>query len=271
VHGEVIAVDWSGSADPAGHIALAVAHGGRLQHLEAMWSRVHAVREIVERAAGATGPLVVGLDFSFSLPGWFLRDRGLAEAPDLWPLVAAEGEDWLARCVPPFWGRPGHPRPELEAHFRRTELECQPVAGVRPKSTFQIGGAGAVGAGSLRGMPFLTELSDAGFAIWPFDAAGDRTVLEIYPRLCTGPVNKSSPAARRAALAPWVAAGALDDAQAADAGDSADAFDATLSALVLSRQMPSLTSLGAATEAIDRLEGRIAPVGQGSVATPPPR
>ncbi len=266
--GEAIAVDWSGSAHPAGHLVLAVARLGRLVHLEAPRSREHAISAVVERARTVAGPVVVGLDFSFSLPAWFLRRRGLAAATELWPVVATEGEDWLARCDPPFWGRPGRRRPDLEAHFRRTELECEPVAGIRPKSTFQIGGAGAVGTGSLRGMPFLTELSDAGFAIWPFDAATGRTVVEIYPRLCTGPVNKSSPVARRAALEPWVAAGALGAGQAVVAADSDDAFDAALSAVVMSRHLPSLATLPASTDEIDRLEGRIAPIRQGSVATP---
>ena len=44
-------------------------------------------------------------------------------------------------------------------------------------------GNGQVGAGSVRGMPFLTRLRAAGFAIWPFDPPSDRTVLEIYPSL----------------------------------------------------------------------------------------
>ena len=60
------------------------------------------------------------------------------------------------------------------------------------KSTFQIGGAGSVGTGSLRGMPHLRRLRQAGFSIWPFHSASPWTVMEIYPRLLTGPVHKSS-------------------------------------------------------------------------------
>ena len=41
------------------------------------------------------------------------------------------------------------------------------LTSVRPKSTFQIGGAGAVGTGSLRGMPHLLTLREAGCAVWP--------------------------------------------------------------------------------------------------------
>jgi hypothetical protein len=42
-------------------------------------------------------------------------------------------------------------------------------------------------------MALLDELSDAGFAIWPFDDPADRNVVvEICSRLLTGPVVKTS-------------------------------------------------------------------------------
>lgn len=55
--------------------------------------------------------------------------------------------------------------------LRRTDRERPAVGGIRPTSGFQIGGAGAVGTGAVRGMPMLARLRAAGFAIWPFDAA----------------------------------------------------------------------------------------------------
>jgi hypothetical protein len=134
------------------------------------------------------------------------------------------------------------------------------VAGIRPKSVFQIGGAGAVGTGSLRGMPSLLRLSDAGFAIWPFDAVTDRTVFELYPRLCTGPVKKSDPVARAGAVLEWMVRGALDDRLALLAASSEDAFDAAVSALVVSAQWPSLAALGPVRDETERLEGYILPV-----------
>jgi len=91
-----------------------------------------------------------------------------------------EGEDWLAECAPPFWGRPGRPRPVLAEHLRRAEKAIS-VAGISPKSVFQVGGAGAVGTGSVRGMPYLPQLRQAGFSIWPFDPASPWTVLESTP------------------------------------------------------------------------------------------
>jgi hypothetical protein len=257
---EIVAVDWSGARDPRGRIWLAVARGGRLHELFPATSREAAVDAIVERGRAATGPLAVGLDFAFSLPAWFLHERGLASAPDLWRLVASDGERWLAECAPPFWGRPGRARPACEAHFRRTELDCEPVAGIRPKSVFQIGGAGAVGTGSLRGMPHLLRLAEAGFAVWPFDATSDRTVFELYPRLCTGPVRKSDPVARAGAVLGWMARGELDDELALLAASCEDAFDAAASALVVSAQRSVFADLPRARDDTERLEGRILPV-----------
>jgi hypothetical protein len=61
---------------------------------------------------------------------------------------------------------------------------------------FQINRAGAVGTGSLRGMPILRQLHDEGFSIWPFDTSGWPRVIEIYPRLLTDVVKKSNRASR---------------------------------------------------------------------------
>ena len=57
------------------------------------------------------------------------------------------------------------------------------VAGFPAKSVFQLVGNGQVGRGSVRGMPHLARLRAEGFAIWPFDGARDRLVVEIYPSL----------------------------------------------------------------------------------------
>ena len=198
--------------------------------------------------------MVVGLDFAFSLPAWFLEQRGLGSAHELWALADREAEGWLAACLPPFWGRGRTPRPE-QVHFRRTELDVPVTAGIRPKSVFQIGGAGAVGTGSLRGMRLLHRLSEAGFSVWPFDPPGWPRVVEIYPRLLTGPVNKSSADGRAACLAAehpglagellWLAA------------SSEDAFDAAVSALVMAEHLDELGALEPASDRVAGLEGLI--------------
>ena len=172
----------------------------------------------------------------------------------MWQLAAQEGEGWLATCAPPFWGRPGRPRPTLPEHFRRTERSLS-VGGISAKSTFQVGGAGAVGTGSIRGMPHLRQLREAGFAIWPFDPPSPWTVLEIYPRLCTGPVHKSNLAQRARYLdeSPWV----LSDRFAAAMVGSEDAFDTAISALVMHEHLPDLATLRQTSDPVTLLEGDV--------------
>jgi hypothetical protein len=254
---DVIAVDWSGALrGERRKIWLAEVADGRLVRIEAGRDRAELVRHLVERAA--RGPLAVGLDFSFSLPAWFLREHGLATAPDLWQRVARDGERWIAACRPPFWGRPGRPRPQLDPErppYRRTEGEALPVRGVRPKSTFQLGGAGSVGTGALRGMPWLLELAAAGLAVWPFDDVRAPFALEIYPRALTGAVVKTNRAARQRLL-PGRFPG-QDRGLLARAASSDDAFDAAVSALVMGRHALELERLEPARDAVERLEGRI--------------
>lgn len=175
----VIAVDWSGAARSAPKTMwLAGLDRGTLAGPEAGRSRAE-VTELVLAEAERDPDLVVGLDFAFSLPGWYLRERGIASAPAAWDLVAREGEAWLANPPPPFWRAR---KPELaENWLRRTELDVS-RPGARPKSVFQLGGRGQVGTGSLRGMPFLRRLRER-FAIWPFDEPQLPLVVEIYPRL----------------------------------------------------------------------------------------
>lgn len=188
------------------------------------------LRERAEREEA----LAVGLDFAFGFPAWFARDLGARNGPEAWQAAAAHGEDWLARCPPPFFGRKGKRRPPLDPGkplWRRTELEHPPVAGIAPKSIFQIGGAGAVGTGSLRGMPLLPALERSGFSIWPFARAQPPFAAEIYPRWFTGPLSKSLRRSRALHLAnhPLPAPRALVEL----AESSEDAFDAALSALAL--------------------------------------
>jgi hypothetical protein len=252
---KVCAVDWSGQAGGGGRtIWLAEVAGGELVSLQNGRGREALADRLLELAAEEPR-LIVGFDFAFSLPAWFLIERGLADAPALWKLAAAEAEGWLASGEPPFWGRPGSRRPELAAHFRQTELLAPAVGGIRPKSPFQVGGAGAVGTGSLRGMAVLRRLRQAGFSIWPFDPFGWPLVVEIYPRLLTGAVSKKRLEARRTYLAALVPA-LPEEFQLAAIG-SDDAFDAAISALAMARHVAELTNLPVIDEPWARLEGQI--------------
>jgi hypothetical protein len=249
-----IAVDWSGRrAGSRRRIWLAEARDGTVVRLEHGRTRDEVAAHLVELAR-VERDLVVGLDFSFSLPAWFLRERGFASVEELWAAAAAEGETWLAECRPPFWGRRGARRPDLPAHLRATEATLA-VGGIRPKSTFQVSGAGSVGAGSIRGFPVLTRLRAAGFAIWPFDDGVLPVAIEIWPRALTGPVVKTDRDARAAYLAAHFPT--LDPATCEHAIAGDDAFDAVVSALVLARHADALRSLPRAVDPEVSLEGAV--------------
>jgi hypothetical protein len=68
---------------------------------------------------------------------------------------------------------------------------------------FQIGGAGAVGTGSIRGMLYLRNLREGGFSVWPFDPPNPHTAMEIRPRALTGPVTKSDMSSGERYLGTW--------------------------------------------------------------------
>ena len=236
---------------------LAEACEGRITRIECGRDRAEIVEHLI--ACAASEPrLVAGIDFAFSFPRWFLEARGMSSAHELWDCVAERGETWLAHCPHPFWGKPGVPRPtpnSAQSAWRQTENETTRVRGVGPKSIFQIGGAGSVGTGSLRGMPYLARLRDAGFAIWPFDAPRLPMVVEIYPRELTGAVNKSS----RIARALYVQAHLPHESHAIQdlASSTEDAFDAAISAACMQRFARDFARLGATREDLDPLEGRI--------------
>ena len=169
----VIAVDWSGARRPQGIWLAAVRDGVVVE------SRPVATREeAIDDVAGRASPIIAGFDFSFSVPAWFATELGCATVEQIWARAAADGERWLHPTLP-FWRARCAVPPDRR--FRRCEGRY-PTA----KSVFQLVGDGQVGAGSVRGMPLLESLRDAGFAIWPFDAAG--------PAPCSRSVERTPPA-----------------------------------------------------------------------------
>ncbi len=250
---EFVAVDWSGAVTgEAARIWIARATDGVLTALDAPGSRA-AVRDVLLDRRRTMSPCVVGLDFAFSVPAWFAEQRGWRDADAVWAAAEADGERWLTDCEPPFWGRPGKRRSH-PANDGLRATERHGPATWRPKSVFQVGGAGSVGTGSIRGMPMLRTLRRAGYAIWPFDAAGTHTVVEIYPRAFTGAVVKSSGEARADHLAhhhPTV-----PEAFRAVMTRSEDAFDAGISAIVMSAT-PQSPEAWLRPDALEVIEGRI--------------
>jgi hypothetical protein len=225
----VIAVDWSGARGDVPHrgIWITAQRGEVVIEDRGTWSRSDAV----EFVASTRGPVVAGFDFSFGVPAWFARERGCDTIDELWQSAACDGEEWL-RPTPPFWRTACGLPPDRR--FRRCEARLR-AHGFAPKSVFQLVGNGQVGAGSVRGMPHLARLRAAGFAIWPFDAASDRMVLEIYPSLLR-------------ARFPDFAGGDHP---------SRDAADARVSARVMATRAEELSRLSPASDHVTRLEGDV--------------
>ena len=252
----IFAIDWSGDRiNAVRRIWLAEAVDGELVRLENGRDR-DAIAGFLLEEAQRDPRFIVGLDFAFSFPFWFCEKLGATAVTDVWREVALNGEQWLRLCTTPFWGRRGTSCIPVDQRFRATERDVGLRGlGARPKSVFQVAGAGAVGTGSLRGMPILQRLHDAGFRIWPFDSPGWPMVVEIYPRALSGPVNKSSHEKRRQYLSETFPHLARRDVAAA--GSCEDAFDAAVSALVMQQRTAELATLSKAADRRDLLEGRI--------------
>ena len=249
----VLAIDWSGKLKRAEEFLwLADVHDGKLVDLRNGLTREQLISRVIETAK--EGPeIVVGFDFAFSFPRWWCTERGWTKAQNVWGAMAQEGEELLATCQDPLWGRPGRPNPHpANRLYRRTDRD----AGVgAAKSVFQIGGAGAVGTGSIRGMPHLLTLAENGLSVWPFTVDGGPSVVEIYPRALTGPVRKSSWRERHNLLFdrfPDQAVALLERA-----AGSEDAFDAAVSALVMSSRHAELRTLARPSGSDYEIEGKI--------------
>jgi hypothetical protein len=291
----VVGIDWSGRVDAAGqrrHIWAGVwtqpsedVRGKVSVRLEAGRTREEVAEWLIELAR-ETPRMVVGFDFCFSFPAWFVRDEhGVASGPEFWRRVVEEGhgERWLARGAEDrrFWGK--HKRPaefsgeHLHRMLRATDIDCKIIAeipeaerqarvkGITPKSVFQIGGSGSVGTASLRGFLVLLRLREAGFCVWPFDTpqldakSPKPLVVEMYTRLNTGAVHKSNALARAAYLLKKrredAAYAALSRTvmQRARAGE--DAFDALVSTMVMAERRETFAGLPKPRDLLHGIEG----------------
>jgi len=283
----IVAVDWSGRVDVAGqrrHIWAGTWTRGRVT-LEAGRTRDELVEWLIAMAR-ETPRMVVSLDCCFSFPAWFLAEHGCATVFEFWKKVAAgQGERWLARECEEierdvrFWGAP-HKRPEefcganLHRMLRLTDVDnkvtpklvgedperAAKVHGITPKSPFQIGGSGSVGTGSLRAMPSLLRLWQAGFRVWPFESSRlastkpQPLLVEMYTRLLTGAVKKSNADARKAYLVAKKYEG-LSRGAIAKALASEDAFDALVCCMEMARFHEEFAQLKATKNETLRLEG----------------
>ena len=254
-----IAVDWSGAkdrADQTKRIWLAEAANCELLRLESGRTRDEVVDILVKEMQSRD--VVIGLDFAFSFPQWYLQWRKLSGARKLWELAASEGEMWLSETLAPFWvsKKSDRLKSDERLEYRETEWELR-RRGFPPQSVFKLVGPGQVGRGSVRGQPYLLELQRAGAAIWPFDAPKMPMVIEIYPRSLTGKVEKTDREARADYLTRKYPGLDLGRGPARKMVESDDAFDAGVSALVMSAHAEDFGRLERATEPPKSLEGEI--------------
>jgi hypothetical protein len=261
-----IGIDWSGAASAAAQrraIWTARVKDGVLVSLTDGFTRAEAIAALT-RHITAHPETVVGLDFSFSLPRWWLDRQQLRSARELWLWAAARGDgDWLRELGEPFWGVRFRPKPPADGpELRRTEQQST-TDGARPMSTFRLFGPGTVGAQALRGHPHLVTLEAAGCAIWPFVPARRPLVMEVFPRLL---VRQLAPdlcnvtgRALREALVRRLPDGFCGPGRsfAALLRDNHDAFDAAVTAWALWSARASLPSAADPRDPVDLMEGRI--------------
>ncbi len=282
----VVAVDWSGRVDHAGQrksiwMGVWTLYADKSIQVSLQGGRTR--REVADELVSLseqTKKMVVGVDFCFSYPAWFVEEVGAKSAREFWKIVSEQGEKWLGKGCPHdyFWGKPGKKNrlfagDDAGLMFRQADHACKirseifdpaqrdKIKGIAPKSPFQTGGAGSVGTGSLRGIPELYLLSERGFSVWPFDVPTLPMVVEIYPRLLTGEVKKSDAAARHAYLKKKQSEDAeyscLDKAVIASACGGEDAFDALVSVMEMAARRHSFGQLRQATDRVTLLEGAV--------------
>lgn len=170
-----------------------------------------AAEEALQALARLPGRTLIGVDIGFAWPAGFARGlTGSPRALAVWDWLAArvqdgpEGANHRAVAAQanghftgggPFWGdgtrsgTPGLPRtrPDLPPGLRwHRGIEAAAAFGrIKPKSQFQLAGAGAVGAQSLTCVPVLHRLRAAfqgQVAVWPFEPVEEARIVlvEVY-------------------------------------------------------------------------------------------
>lgn len=246
----VIAVDWGGAVKGAELWAARVEVAtGMVVALEQFQTR-QAVIERVMSWVQTEPSTVVGFDFAFSAPDWFVLQSvpSASSAIDFWPVVAEKADSWVTCSAPPFWGKAAHPKkwPNILREYRKTEL----TMAKRPTSIFQLVGRGQVGLGSIRGMPFLTDLVAAGCRVWPFQDVKLPLIIEIWPSI----LKTNFKGSKSQLLASLTADPGVDLHKAAT---SNDAYDALVSAVAMAHSFTTGVGLQQTVDRVELLEGKI--------------
>ena len=215
----VAVLDWSSSGVPKlgkDSIWLGLAQNGQVQaeNHATRTAAYQALHQLVAETLAAGETLLLGVDFSLGYPQGFGQALMGDDSPfAVWGwmadhitdshsnahnlrMVAAQANAAFAGDGP-FWGNgakadiPGLPRkkPRLAAglaEFRATEQAARKT-GLRPKSCWQLAGAGAVGAQAMVGLHWLEKLRQAfagQVAVWPFEQpTAPIVIVEVYPAL----------------------------------------------------------------------------------------
>ncbi|MEO1688635.1 MAG: cobalamin biosynthesis protein CbiG, partial [Pseudomonadota bacterium] len=222
----VVVVDWSSAATPTtgkDSIWWALHRVGdaaetRLENPATRAAAEAQLLDLLRDEIAAGRRVLIGFDFPFGYPegfadaafgpgAWRAVWAGLSETVQERPgnvntrfAAAAEINRRMAQDGP-FWGCPptqrhdglGPLKPRQEgglSEWRAVEHAAR-ARGARPKSCWQLSGAGAVGGQVLTGIPAVARLRgalDGAAEIWPFEtglAASDAPVVfaEIYPSL----------------------------------------------------------------------------------------
>jgi hypothetical protein len=244
----IFAIDWSGALKGSRKkIWVAEISRGILLRLESGRDRRETIDYVIESCKN-TPEIVVGLDFAFSCPEWFVESKGRNSIYEFWGLAEEQGERWMREW--PFWSK-GKPERQPDGEYRC----CEETPHLKPSSVFKLVGAAQVGRGSIRGMPYLFQLRKNGFSVWRFDSPGWPRVIEIYPRLFTRGIVKSDSNARCAFVEKYrkqCSTEALGQAANCD-----DAFDALVSAFAMSEHLEQLCSLTQSVTPRTLIEGTI--------------
>ena len=199
--------------------------------------------------------LMAGLDFSFSLPVVVPARRIPAAASTTSGDWRRTGGETGSPSVPrPSGGGPGGPGRRCRGTFAAPS-ERLSVGGISAKSTFQVGGAGAVGTGSPSvACPTCANCGRRGSASGPSTLRHPGQCSRSTPVSAPGPCTRATSSSERSYLdaAPW----ALPTAFAASMVGSDDAFDAAISALVMHDHLDDLVCVATNEPIPDPAGGR---------------
>ena len=221
----IVVVDWSANATPKtgkDSIWIADLDVAAREIRTANISTRSAAVDLLEELASMPGRCLVGVDFSLGFPAGTAHALGMEGTPwqAMWNLldsmiddddrnvnnrfeVASELNRRVSAGPGPFWGC--HPTKATD-HLTTTKVSCDPMQewrtveselrerGLRPFSSWQLLGAGAVGSQSLLGVAAMSRLvrritgSGRAVDVWPFTCgatvpSADVVLVEVWPTL----------------------------------------------------------------------------------------